>query len=150
MKSVQALVNRLCSEDRGSALIEFVGMTVLFLVPLVYLILTLFTVQGAAFAAEGAAREAGRILSAGASRETAELAVQLAFEDFDLRLGSPPELAVECEAQECLTPGTRLHVTVTTQVPLPLIATGLAHTAGAVVPIEGSAVVVVDRFRVHE
>lgn len=144
------LLRRLPREDGGNAVIEFIGMTVLLLVPLVYLTLTFFTIQGASFASEGAAREAGRILSAGGagSRSAAELAVRLAFEDFDLGLATDPVLDVECESNPCLTPGARLHVTVGTRVTLPLINTGLAHAVGAVVPIEGRAVVVVDRFRV--
>lgn len=150
-RRLRELVERLPREDGGNAVIEFIGMSVLFLVPLVYLTLTFFTIQGAAFAAEGAAREAGRILSLGGDtgREAAELATRLAFEDFDLGVSTPPSLAVECESDPCLTPGSRLHVTVTTRVTLPLITTGLAQALGAVVPIEGRAVVVVDRFRVQ-
>jgi hypothetical protein len=147
---LRELLRRLPHEDHGNAVIEFIGMAVLLLIPLVYLMLTFFTIQGAAFAAEGAAREAGRILSTGGESRTAELAAGLAFEDFDLGLDSPPALDVECEANPCSTPGARVHVTVSTRVTLPLINTGLAHTVGAVVPIEGRAVVVVDRFRVQE
>ncbi|MGM0386880.1 MAG: pilus assembly protein [Actinomycetota bacterium] len=148
---LRELLRRLPREEDGNAVIEFIGMSVLLLVPLVYLTLTFFTIQGAAFAAEGAARDAGRIISTGgdSSRQAAELAARLAFEDFDLGLDSPPALAVECEANPCSTPGARVHVTVSTRVTLPLINTGLAHTVGAVVPIEGRAVVVVDRFRMQ-
>ena len=58
-RRLRELVQRLPREEGGNAVIEFIGMSVLFLVPLVYLTLTFFTIQGAAFAAEGAAREAG-------------------------------------------------------------------------------------------
>lgn len=47
--------------DDGSALIEFVGASVLLLLPLVYLLLSVFTVQRGSFAAAEAAREAGRL-----------------------------------------------------------------------------------------
>lgn len=95
-RRLRELVQRLPREEGGNAVIEFIGMSVLFLVPLVYLTLTFFTIQGAAFAAEGAAREAGRILSLGGDtgREAAELATRLAFEDFDLGVSTPPSLAV--------------------------------------------------------
>jgi len=143
------LARRLREEDAGSAGVEFVTVALVLLVPLVYLILTFFLIQGAAFAAEGAAREAGRILAASGGRpgaqEAARTATRLAFEDFGL--GADASLSFECEATPCATPGARIHVTVTSRVALPLISTGVAHAAGAVVPIEGRAVVVVDRFR---
>ncbi|MCA1943576.1 MAG: pilus assembly protein, partial [Yonghaparkia sp.] len=47
--------------DRGSASLEFLVAGLLMLVPLVYLILTLGTIQSAALATEGAARQAARV-----------------------------------------------------------------------------------------
>ena len=51
---------RLGGADSGRAIVEFVFLGVLMLVPLVYLVLTLATVQAAAYSATTAAREAGR------------------------------------------------------------------------------------------
>jgi len=149
--TARTVARRLRDEEDGNAIVEFIGVSFVLLIPLVYLILTFFLIQGAAFAAEGAAREAGRILATGAGRDSAfdaaTLATRMAFEDFGLDTEAPPDLAVDCEADPCLTPGSRIHVTVSTEVTLPLISTGVARTVGAVVPIQGSAVVVVDRFR---
>ncbi len=44
--------------EEGSALIEFVGLGVLLLLPLLYLLLSVFAVQRAAFAVTQAARDA--------------------------------------------------------------------------------------------
>ena len=46
--------------DAGNALVEFCVLGVLMLVPVVYLVLVLGRVEAAAFAAQRAAREAGR------------------------------------------------------------------------------------------
>lgn len=149
MSAGRELARRLWDEEDGNAVVEFVTVAFVLLVPLVYLILTFFLIQGAAFAAEGAAREAGRILATNGAEgvSAARTATRLAFEDFGLGVDAAPSLAVECEANPCGTPGARIHVTVSSRVALPLISTGVAHAAGAVVPIEGQAVVVVDRFR---
>ena len=50
-----------CGDDGGSAIVEFVFLAVLLMVPLVYVLLTVFQVQGASYAVSSAAREAGRI-----------------------------------------------------------------------------------------
>jgi Flp pilus assembly protein TadG len=51
----------LAGEDSGNAIVEFVYLAVLLMVPLVYLLLTIFRVQGAAYALSSATREAGRV-----------------------------------------------------------------------------------------
>ncbi len=51
---------RLARGDDGSALIEFIGLSILLLVPLIYLLVTVFAIQRAAFGVTQAAREAGR------------------------------------------------------------------------------------------
>ena len=52
---------RVARGDDGNAIVEFVYLAVLLMVPLVYVLLTVFQVQRAAFAASSAAREAGRV-----------------------------------------------------------------------------------------
>ena len=47
-------------DDRGSGLIELTWLGILLLVPLVWILLSVFTVQRGAFAVSGAARAAGR------------------------------------------------------------------------------------------
>lgn len=48
------------ARERGNALVEFTWLAVLLMIPLVYLMLTVFQVQKAAYAMEAASREAGR------------------------------------------------------------------------------------------
>ncbi|HEY5554049.1 MAG TPA: pilus assembly protein, partial [Cellulomonas sp.] len=47
-------------DDAGNAIVEFLAVTVLLLIPLLYIVLLLGRLQAATFAADGAAVEAGR------------------------------------------------------------------------------------------
>lgn len=129
-------------------MVEFIVLTFLLLVPLVYLVLTFFHLQGAAFAAEGAARDAGRLMAASrdeeVGRSAAELATRIAFDDASI--GADVTLTITCSESPCLTGGAAIHATVRTEVALPLIPLGLANALGARVPVEGTAVTVVDHW----
>ena len=142
-------LRRLGEGEDGSAIVEFVFLGVLFLVPLVYLMITLFSLQSAAYAAEGAARDAARLYAAatdeGAAHRAAELSTAMAFEDFGVTITGPAALTVHCEADPCLTAGSVIQVSVNAGVRLPLLPDFLG-SAGTV-PVEGTAAVVVDRYR---
>jgi Flp pilus assembly protein TadG len=47
-------------DDSGTAIIEFVWLAIILLVPLLYVVLAAFDTQRAAYAASAAARSAGR------------------------------------------------------------------------------------------
>ncbi len=107
--------------------------------------------QAAAFAAEGAAREAGRILAqaetldAGATR--AQRAVELAFSDQGFDVDGGQVLAVTCAADPCLTPGAQVLVQVGMAVDLPLVPDVVRAEVPAEVPVSAAHLVVVDDFR---
>lgn len=137
--------------DAGSAVVEFLGVALLLLVPLVYLIVTLGQVQGAIFAAEGAAREAGRLV---VSAETfdqgtarARAAVELAFADQGVPVDGAGALRLACSADPCLTPGERIVVEVRAVVALPGVPDVVSGAVGAQVPVAAEYVAVVDEFR---
>ncbi|MPV87335.1 pilus assembly protein, partial [Georgenia ruanii] len=131
--------------------VEFLGVSLLLLVPIVYLVLTLARVQAAAFAAEGAAREAGRILAQAESLDAgvarAERAVALAFSDqgFDVEGGAA--LAVTCAQDPCLAPGAQVLVRVDMAVDLPLVPDAIRAEVPARVPVSAAHLVVVGTFR---
>lgn len=72
--------SRLWAETRGwvredgSASLEFLTVGLLLLVPTVYLVVALATVQGAALAVDGAARQASRVFVQSESLGEAEVA----------------------------------------------------------------------------
>lgn len=134
-------------DDEGSAAVEFLMLTLLLFIPIVYLVLTAFTIQGASFAAAGAARDGARLLATTADPASATRSVEsgaaLAFEDFSL--GVTPQVSVRCAAAGCDEPGSLVHVTVFASVPLPLLPDFLVERAS--VPISATATGVIDRFR---
>ena len=136
--------------ERGSAVVEFVFLSVLVLVPLLYLVITLSRLQAGAYAVSAAAREAGRAyVTAASARDAparAEAAARLAFEDQGFG-GAGSGLLLSCDGSPCLRPAGRVTVVASVRVPLPLVP-GFAR---AVIPLEvsvtASHVAVVDSFR---
>lgn len=122
--------------DRGSAVVEFLGIALVLLIPLVYLVLVLGRVQGATFAAEGAAREAGRIIAQAEDLDEAvadaRTAVELAFADHGITVDAGDALRLTCEREPCLTPGAQVHIEVSTALALPLVP----EFARGVLPME--------------
>lgn len=137
------------SRDSGSAMVEFVFLGVLMLVPLVYLVMTLGRLQAGAYATTAAAREAGRAFvtaTAGQdSRARAEAAARLAFAD----QGFPDSgtLAVACDGDPCLRPEGRVETTAVVTVPLPLMPSFARSWVPLSIPVSASHRSTVDRFQ---
>lgn len=117
-------MNRYAADaESGSALVEFVFLAVLLLVPLVYVVLTAVAVQRSAFGVTTAAREAGRAYAtAGSDRlgeSRAEAAVRLAMRDQGA-VWTPDGRVVRC-APCSYVPGSTFTVAIRAKVPLPLL-----------------------------
>lgn len=135
--------------DEGTASVEFVLFGIMLLVPLAYLLLTIFSVQSAAYGVSSASREAGRAFvqaPAGADpQERAFAAAWVALQDYGIDL-SPSQLVVSCSASPCLTPGATVQVSIDLSVALPLLP-NVFDEAPAAVAVHGRHAAVVDRFR---
>lgn len=118
-------------DERGSALVEVTWLGVLLLIPLVYVVLSVFEVQRGAFAVSAAARSAARAFSLAATpaagEEAARAAVRVALDDQGLA-GQPFDLDIACTPQpgQCLAPGATIEVRVRTHVDLPFVPDALA------------------------
>lgn len=128
---------RLRRRDDGTALIEFIWLGLLMLLPLVYVMLTASDVQRAAYGASTASRAAGRAFilapDAGTGRSQALSAARTALAD----QGIPAESArvdIECApaAAGCLTPGSTVTVVVTVRQRLPLAPDVMGESAPAI------------------
>jgi hypothetical protein len=153
LPAVRRRARRLRSGDRdaGNAIVEFVYLAVLLMVPLVYVLLTVFTVQSGAFAVSSAAREAGRVFATSRDIDEADgrslMAARLVMADSGLSL-SPDQLRISCAPSPCrLEPGSRVYVVVSYRVPLPLVPRFLLDRAPASVRVTSRHLEVVDRFR---
>jgi Flp pilus assembly protein TadG len=135
-----------CTGDDGNAIVEFVYLAVLLMVPLVYVLITVFQVQTAAFAVTEAARQAGRAYATAATsaegRAVAAAAAELAMADQGIAAGR----GIEVHAPDGLAPGATVRVTVAHDVTLPILG-GLFGEVRPHIPVRATHVEVVDRFR---
>lgn len=110
----------------GTAIVEVTWLTLLLLVPLVYLLLSVFEVQRASFGVDAATRAAGRAFVLAPDESTAHhRAAQMAsvaMRDQGVDVGVD-SLRISCEPtpSACLQPGSVVTVSMSTQVRLPLV-----------------------------
>jgi len=141
-------------DDSGNAVVEFVFVAVIVMVPLIYLIVAVAVVQRSQLAVTQAAREAGRAFATSDGTRQAELrtaaAVRLALadqglaDDADVRFvaaGSPCSAATVAPR---LVPGSTFTVCVRRRTQLPAVPTLLG---GRAITTVGEYVVHVDDFR---
>jgi Flp pilus assembly protein TadG len=135
--------------EQGSAVVEFVVLAVLLLIPLVYLVMMLARVQAGSFAVSQAAREAGRAYvtadDAANAAARAGAAAQIAFLDHSFQ--DSGRLTVSCDGTPCLRPDGRVETTATVRVPLPLVPSFVRDVIPTSVPVSASHLSTVDRFR---
>jgi Flp pilus assembly protein TadG len=151
MDSVRRALRRrraFAQADHGAAVVEFIGISLVLLVPLTYLIVTLGRVQAGAFAAESAARDAARAaaVTGVAQREqgqSAGVAVEVAVargsgaagvvvDDFGFDPHGDATVDFSCSSSPCFEPGGTVGADVTIVVALP----GIPGFVSAVMPLE--------------
>jgi hypothetical protein len=124
-------------DESGTALIEFIWLGLLLLVPLVYLMLSVFDAQRGAFGASSASRAAGRAYVLAPDQATARVqahqAYLVALEDQGIDPGDA-HLDISCDPDpdRCLTSGSVITVEVVVQQPLPLVPSVLGDSAPSV------------------
>lgn len=143
------LVQARCDDD-GNAIVEFVYLAVLLMVPLVYVLLTVFRVQGASYAVSSAAREAGRVFATSDAVDDAGpramTAARIVMRDSNLAF-APEDMEITCSSTPCLEPGSQVNVVIAYDVSLPLLPRIFDGQAPATVRVSSRHLEVVDRFR---
>lgn len=136
------------AED-GSAVVEFLFLSLLLMVPLVYFIITVGQIQGGSFAVVGAADQAAKVFvaqpDAASGRAAAEQAVRIALADYGHEPGSA-SLDTSCQPADCMAPGSAVTVTVHLSVPLPFVPFSDAFRLNAS-HLSATATQLVGRFR---
>jgi Flp pilus assembly protein TadG len=134
----------------GSAIVEFVFLGVLLLVPIVYLIIALGRIQAGALAVEQGAREAGRAFvtapdesSAGVRARAADA---LAYQDQGFAPPGRDQLTIVCTASPCLSPNGRVSVKGTLTVMLPGVPRFLSRLIPLQVTLSATHVATVNEF----
>ncbi|MFJ4225498.1 TadE family protein [Microbacterium sp. NPDC089695] len=139
------------SDEAGSAALEFIAVGVLLLVPLVYLIVALGTIQEQALGVEAAARHLARTLSLAPEAEAGALRAQQVLDGVATEYGiDPAELDVDMScapvAAPCPSAGATVTVVVRARVHLPGVPAVLGLDDAAAVAVEGIAVQKVSRL----
>ena len=121
-----ALATRPTKDEQGSALVELVWLGILLLVPLLWIVLSVFEVQRGAFGVSAAARSAGRAYALAPSdaegERRAEVAARQVLADQGLT-DVPVVVEVTCDSpgSACHSGGAVITVRVDTRVDLPLL-----------------------------
>lgn len=113
-------------DDEGSAMVELVWLGILLLVPVLWIVVSVFQVQGGAFAVSTAARSAGRAFALApddaSGRRAATAAARQALDDqgldgqsFDVRISCTPY------PSQCHSGTSVITVRVASRVTLPLL-----------------------------
>jgi Flp pilus assembly protein TadG len=143
-------------QDDGNAIVEFVFVAVLVLVPLIYLIVAVAVVQRARLATTNAARDVGRAIATSDSADQADVRAQAALRiavanqglrpgDVQLRYVAP---GADCQSGGQVVPslsaGAEFQVCVIRHQQLPAVPTVLS---GRGITTVGAYLVHVDEFR---
>lgn len=121
--------------ERGDASVEFLGILVVLVIPVLYIVLAIGQVSAGAMAVDAGAREAARILAQDSERRAdAERAVALIVEDFGV--DAPASVSSSCAA--CASSEGAIEVSVSVRVPLPFLPAWLG-TLGVTVSSSASA-----------
>jgi hypothetical protein len=132
----------------GSAIVEFVFLAVLLLVPLFYLVMVLARLQAGAYAVSAASREAGRAYVTAEAPEQATARARsasgLAFADQGFE--SEGRIEIGCDGAPCLRPEGRIQIKATLWVPMPLVPAFFATIVPLQIPISATHIATVDRF----
>jgi hypothetical protein len=143
--------SRRWGDDGGSASLEFLTAGLILLVPIVYLVLALASVQAATLAADGAVRQATRIYvqsrSVSEARAAAARAIAVALDDYGLDAGAA-SIAITCRPRPaaCLTRRGFVTVTIRLVAPLPLAPVAVDPGLPLGIPITATATEQVSRF----
>jgi len=123
------------SRDRGTATVEFVWLSILLLVPVVYVLIAVFQVQSAAYGTAAASRSAARAFlqapDPASGERRAEAAVKLAMGDQGV---TATNIRISClpSPSSCLQPGSSVRVEVVARQRLPLTPSILGDDLGSV------------------
>ncbi len=141
--------------DAGNAVLEFVVLAAFLMIPLIYIIIAVAQVQGSAYGATEATREAGRAYvgaatSVDASRQACTAAVVALRNAVDAPFDCASQLHVSCVSDDgCLAglvPGETIRVEIDLTVELPFLPRSVfGHSLS--VPVRAVHDEIVDPYR---
>lgn len=137
--------NRNSEHESGSAMIEFIFLVTLLLVPLIYLVIAAGALQSATYAAVGAADHGAKVFVSAESEGQASARVADAVHRAAANMGidgARTSFSYSCSGT-CLSPGSTVTVRVSIDTVLPLLPADWSPRTGSV---KSSATHRVDRY----
>ena len=122
VKAVARKVACRLKDASGNSIVEFTGLSVVLLIPLVYLLLTCASMQSATFAADTLARQIARVYSVQELAEGREERIGHIIAEVERDYGvdvDPADISVACPAATCPVAGETVSVEVSLAVPIP-------------------------------
>lgn len=121
--------------DQGTATVEFIWLTMLLLVPFVYILVAVFDTQRASYGVSTASRAAARAFlqapDVATGQRRAQSAARVALDDQGLR-GATVRVRCLPSQADCLRPGSSVRVVVRATQRLPLTPRALGPRLGGV------------------
>ena len=113
-------------DESGTAIIEFVWLAILLLIPLLYVVLAVFDTQRTSYATSTAGRAFITSPDERTAYARARSAARLAYADQGIA-GAPMRLVIRCDPHpdNCLSPGSVVVAEVYSSVDLPLVPDAL-------------------------
>jgi Flp pilus assembly protein TadG len=139
-------------EERGSALVELTWLGILLLVPMLWILVSVFEVQRGAFAVSAAARAAGRAYALAPSdaegRQRAQAAARQALDDQGLG-GTSFTLGVACTPypRACHEGTSVITIRIGSRVDLPLMPRALGGGRAPSFALDASHTVPIGQFQ---
>jgi Flp pilus assembly protein TadG len=123
------------NREDGTATIEFVWLSILLLVPFVYILVAVFDTQRASYGVSTASRSAARAFlqapDVATGEKRARLAARVALDDQGLP-GASVRITCLPSPADCLRPGSSVRVVVRTTQALPLTPSALGAQLGGI------------------
>lgn len=138
------------NDDSGSALVEFLAVALLLLIPVIYLILTLTELHAGKYAATSAVHSAARAFVTADDVETAyqhaTAATRIALDDQGFHdIAVSESLTIECAATGCFAPESHVHVVI--EIPIRVPGIPFLGTGPRVLTAHAEQVAAVESFR---
>lgn len=138
-------------DEEGSAALEFIAVGVILLVPLVYLVIALGSIQEQTLGAESAARHIARVVAQAPDATTAaarsDAVLTNIIDEYGLDADRVDvELSCTPAGVECPSAGATIIVMVATQVRLPLVPELFGLDRSTAIPVQAQAVQKVSRL----
>ena len=134
--------------EAGRASVEFLTSAIVLLIPVMFLAMSLSSIQNAAVATEAAARNAARVFvqepnpHVAALRAEQAVVVALANHGFD----APSSLERSCSSSNCVAPGTIVVIRVGVEAPLFSSSFLPGFLGQANIPVVSQASAMVSRY----